>query len=102
MKHTKRKYNKTHRKKRKNHKKTKKIFFINKHKKTRKQKGGLWKFNQTETYPSIDSFISNDCINRLITNTDTDKKCKKTISMFNTEKMNVNDHKKYKNKQLDQ
>ena len=97
MKHTKRKYNKTHRKKRKNHKKTKKIFFINKHKKTRKQKGGLWKFNQTETYPSIDSFISNDCINRLITNTDTDKKCKKTISMFNTEKMNVNDHKKYKN-----
>jgi hypothetical protein len=96
MKHTKRKYNKTYRKKRKSHKKTKKIFIIKKQKKTRKQKGGLWKFNQTEVYPSIDSFILNDCINRLITNTDRDKKCKKTISMFNTEKMNKEDYIKYK------
>jgi hypothetical protein len=62
MKHTKRKYNKTHHKKRRSHKKTKKNFF-NKHRQTRKQNGsGKYKpndiYNSENRVKVIDNFLS--------------------------------------------
>jgi hypothetical protein len=110
MKHTKRTYykNKTHYKKRRSNKKTKKIFF-NKHKKTRKQRGS-GKYKPNDIY-NIDQFMSNDCLNvmkrnlkpsekgmvsKMFNSSDPYVKCRRSMRVFNTEKMPPNEYLKYR------
>ena len=109
MKHTKRKYNKTHRKKRRNSKKTKKIIFINKNKKTRKQRGS-GKYKSSDIY-NIDQFITNDCLNvlkkelkpsekgiisKMFKSSDPYIKCRRSMRVFNSEKMPPDEYLKYR------
>ncbi len=108
MKHTKRKYNKTHHKKRRSHKKTKKNFF-NKHKKTRKQNGS-GKYKPNDIY-NIDQFITNDCLNvlkrelkpsekgmfsKMFKSSDPYVKCRRSMRVFNSEKMPPNEYLRYR------
>jgi hypothetical protein len=110
MKHTKRTYNKnkTHYKKRRSHKKTKKIFF-NKHKKTRKQSGS-GKYKPNDIY-NIDQFMTNNCLStlkiekkpsekgmvaKMFKSSDPYLKCRRSMRVFNTEKMPQNEYLKYR------
>lgn len=108
MKHTKRKYNKTYRKKRRIHKKTKKIF-INKHIKTKKQHGS-GKYKPSDIY-NIDQFIMNDCLSilkrevkpsekgmfsKMFKSSDPYVKCRRSMRVFNTEKMPPNEYLRYR------
>jgi hypothetical protein len=111
MKHTKRKYNKTQDKKRRNRNKTKKIVFIKKNRKTRKQRGS-GKYTSSDIY-NIDQFVTNDCLNILKTNpnrsdsgmlnkmftskkNDPYVKCRRSIAVLNTEKMPPDEYLKYR------
>ena len=108
MKHTERKYNKTHRKKKRSHKKTKKIF-INKHIKTKKQHGS-GKYKPSDIY-NIDQFIMNDCLSilkrevkpsekgifsKMFKSSDPYVKCRRSMRVFNTEKMPPDEYLKYR------
>jgi len=109
MKHTKRKYNKTHRNKKRNQKKTKKIIFVNK--KTRKQRGS-GKYPSSDVY-GIDQFITNDCLNvlkrelkpsekgiftKLLKSKKDDPyvKCRRSMRILNSEKMSPDNYLKYR------
>ena len=103
MKHTKKKYNQTH-KKRRNNKKTKKAIFA---KKSRKQRGsGKYKTNEIYT---VEEFLTNDCLNNLksarrprdnlITFNKRNNpyvKCRNTMRVLNTEKMQPRQYLKYR------
>lgn len=113
MKHTKRKYSKTRRcKKRRNCNKTNKIPIINKkQRKTRKQRGS-GKYKPDDIY-NIDQFVTNNCLSTLKNekkpsekgmfsfskvskSSDTYVKCRRSMRVFNTEKMPQNEYLKYR------
>lgn len=110
MKHTKRKYIKTRRcKKRRNRNKTKKIPIINKkQRKTRKQRGS-GKYEASDIY-NIDQFVANNCLSTLknekkpsekgmfskVFKSDPYLKCRRSMRVFNTEKMPQNEYLKYR------
>ena len=113
MKHTKRKYSKTRRcKKRRNCNKTNKIPIINKkQRKTRKQRGS-GKYTSSDVY-NIDQFVPNDCLNilknekkpsekgmfsfsKMSKSSDPYVKCRRSMRIFNSEKMPQNEYLKYR------
>lgn len=111
MKYTKRKYSKTHRrKKRRTNKKTKKTVFTNR--KTRKYQRGSGKYKTADIY-NLNQFIMNNCLDVLkleakpsekgsISQLFSSKKnnpyikCRRSMRVFNTEKMPPEDYLKYR------